>query len=215
MIEGTDYQQQTSTVNAIDDVILWAERRVVCYNQTIYEDLRLEQDEFLGLSLGVLNNSLTTVPTVAKLMFDKISILILDNDSERIIPQQPGNFTFMYLLFAVLYTDAVVGLERTSYTVSGPVGSLEICAEVTSPQITCSIEFSFTVGLSVENSAAGMSVIQLNLRLEYTVLQVLIILRVFNDANFANLESFAKFIQRKFEPLCCNTHGQHEFVKFI
>ena len=39
--------------------------------------------------------------------------------------------------------------------------------------------------------------------------------RVFNFANFANLELFAKFIQRKFEPLCCNTHGQHEFAKFI
>ena len=65
----------------------------------------------------------------------------------------------MYLLFAVLYTDAVVGLERTSYTVSGPVGSLEICAQVTSPQISCPIEFPFTVGLSVESSAAGMSLI--------------------------------------------------------
>ena len=31
--------------------------------------------------------------------------------------------------------------------------------------------------------------------------------RVFNFANIANLESFAKFIQRKFEPLHCNTHG--------
>ena len=39
--------------------------------------------------------------------------------------------------------------------------------------------------------------------------------RVFNFANFANLESFVKFIQRKFEPLRCNTHGQHEFAKFI
>ena len=39
--------------------------------------------------------------------------------------------------------------------------------------------------------------------------------RVFNFANIANLESFAKFIQRKFEPLRCNTHGQHEFAKFI
>ena len=39
--------------------------------------------------------------------------------------------------------------------------------------------------------------------------------RVFNFANFANLESFAKFIQRKFEPLRCNTYGQHEFAKFI
>ena len=39
--------------------------------------------------------------------------------------------------------------------------------------------------------------------------------RVFNFANFTNLESSMKFIQRKFEPLRCNTHGQHEFAKFI
>ena len=35
------------------------------------------------------------------------------------------------------------------------------------------------------------------------------ILRVFNIMNFVNLESFVKFIQLKFEPLCCHTHGQH------
>ena len=29
------------------------------------------------------------------------------------------------------------------------------------------------------------------------------ILRLFNFANFTNLESLAKFIQLKFEPLCC------------
>ena len=33
--------------------------------------------------------------------------------------------------------------------------------------------------------------------------------------NFVNLESLAKFIQLKFEPLRCNIHGQHEFAKFI
>ena len=33
--------------------------------------------------------------------------------------------------------------------------------------------------------------------------------------NFANLESFMKFIQLKFETLHCNTHGQHEFAKFF
>ena len=39
--------------------------------------------------------------------------------------------------------------------------------------------------------------------------------RVFNFVNFANLESFAKFIQLKFEPLCCNTHGQHKFANYF
>ena len=37
--------------------------------------------------------------------------------------------------------------------------------------------------------------------------------RVFNFGNFANLESFTKFIQLKFELLRCHIHGQHEFAK--
>ena len=41
------------------------------------------------------------------------------------------------------------------------------------------------------------------------------ILQVFNFANFVNLELLAKFIQLKFQPLHCNTHGQHEFAKFF
>ena len=33
--------------------------------------------------------------------------------------------------------------------------------------------------------------------------------------NFANFESFAKFIQLKFEPLCCNTYAQHKFANLF
>ena len=80
-IEGTDYEQETPSVNAID-ALLREETRIVCYNQTIYEDQRLERNEYLGLELRVLNNSLTTALTVAKPTFDQSSILILDNDSE-------------------------------------------------------------------------------------------------------------------------------------
>ena len=39
--------------------------------------------------------------------------------------------------------------------------------------------------------------------------------RVFNFANFANLEPFAKLIQLKFEPLGCHAHGQHALAKFF
>ena len=39
--------------------------------------------------------------------------------------------------------------------------------------------------------------------------------RVFNFANFTNLESFAKFIQLKFEPLRCNMHLPNFFNKFL
>ena len=53
MIEGTDYAQQTSAVNAIDDIKLM---RIVCYNQTIYDDSHVELDEYAGLTLGVRHN---------------------------------------------------------------------------------------------------------------------------------------------------------------
>ena len=39
--------------------------------------------------------------------------------------------------------------------------------------------------------------------------------RVFNFTNFASLESFVQFFKLKFETLHCNTHEQHEFVKFF
>ena len=84
MIEGSDYAQQTSAVNAIDDTLITELMRIVCYSQPIYDDLRLELDEFAGLSLGVKDNELTTVLTTVQPLYDQASILIVDNDSEFI-----------------------------------------------------------------------------------------------------------------------------------
>ena len=61
MEEGTDFAQQTNTVNDIDDILIREENRIICYLQPIYEDLSLEQDEYAGLSLGVRDNALTTI----------------------------------------------------------------------------------------------------------------------------------------------------------
>ena len=41
---------------------------------------------------------------------------------------------------------------------------------------------------------------------------IALILRVFNFANFTNLDSFAKFIQLNFEPLHCHVKGQYTKV---
>ena len=81
MLERTDFAQQTGPVNAIDDVFITELMRIVCYNQPIYEDLRLELDEYAGLTLGVRERG-TTVHTVVRPMYDEASILIVDNDSE-------------------------------------------------------------------------------------------------------------------------------------
>ena len=83
MSEGTDYAQQTRAINVIDDIIISQERRIICYSQTIYNDFNLEANEYIGLSLGVVDNTLTTVFTQAEPMYDQASILILDNDTRE------------------------------------------------------------------------------------------------------------------------------------
>ena len=80
MIEGSDYAQQTSFVNAIGDIVIHELMRIICYNQTIYNDMSLEVDEYLGLSLGVRDSPLTTILTNVQPMMDQAAILILDND---------------------------------------------------------------------------------------------------------------------------------------
>ena len=85
MAEGTDFAQQTRAVNIIDDIIITEERRLICYNQPIYDDLQLEPDEYAGLTLGVIDENdfdRTTISTIVEPMYDQSAILILDNDSE-------------------------------------------------------------------------------------------------------------------------------------
>ena len=82
MAERSDFQQQTAAINIIDDILIREEMRIVCYNQTIYDDLRLEANEYAGLTLGVEDYPQTTVLTLVKELFDQASILIVDNDSE-------------------------------------------------------------------------------------------------------------------------------------
>ena len=51
---------------------------------------------------------------------------------------------------------AVVGLERTFFTVSENVGVVEICAVVLFPSISCPISFPFEVTLSLTPGTAGI-----------------------------------------------------------
>ena len=55
--------------------------RIICFNQTIYDDLRLEWDEYVGLTLEVGDGALTTVKTLVEPMRGDAAIQILDNDS--------------------------------------------------------------------------------------------------------------------------------------
>lgn len=55
----------------------------------------------------------------------------------------------------VHFTDAVVGLERTSYTVLENAGVVEVCTIVYSPYGPCPIDQPFEVRLSTNDESAG------------------------------------------------------------
>ena len=85
MAEETDFAQQTRATNGIDDMIINELSRIVCYNQSIYDDDFLEPDEYAGLTLGVIDMNdfgQTTSLTIVEPMYDQAAILIVDNDGE-------------------------------------------------------------------------------------------------------------------------------------
>ena len=87
MLNGTDYAQQTRAINAIDDETIRENdfneiRRIVCYNQSIYDDIQLEDDEWLGLTLSVDRAS---VLTNVRPMYDQAAIMIQDNDRRNMM----------------------------------------------------------------------------------------------------------------------------------
>ena len=146
MLERTDFAELTEFVNVI--VLITYFMRIVCYNQPIYEDLRLELDEYVGFTLGVRETG-TTVHTVVRPMYDEASILIVDNDSESpcIVIEQATNHCS---------AGATVGLEQTFFSVMQGVGYVELCANVSFAEITCPIEFPFDVSLSTADGTAGI-----------------------------------------------------------
>ena len=78
----TDYQEQTRSRNIIRNILINATRRVICYNQHIYNDERLELSEYAGLQLDVREATFDLV--LVQELYDNAAILILDDDSQLI-----------------------------------------------------------------------------------------------------------------------------------
>lgn len=78
-IPFSDYEQQFSGFNRIRDTYINATRRVICYNQPIYNDVRVEPSEYLGMTLGVRDS---TILTNVDPEFDQVAIKIVDDDGK-------------------------------------------------------------------------------------------------------------------------------------
>ena len=83
MIPFSDYEQQQILSNRIGVLGIDATSRVICYNQLIYDDMRLEVSEYFGMTLTVQGMPHTTAVTEVQPMYDEVVILILDDDGEK------------------------------------------------------------------------------------------------------------------------------------
>ena len=79
MTPGTDYEEWIKGINHIRHSVINATRRSICYNLTIYDDVRLEMSEYVGITLAVRDAS---VRTEVQPMYDQVIIEIVDNDSK-------------------------------------------------------------------------------------------------------------------------------------
>ena len=75
-----DYPQQLLGFNDLRNIQIRENtqneiRRTICYNQTIYNDVRLEADEWTGLTLQIGPSTTTTVTGI-----DHTAIGIIDDD---------------------------------------------------------------------------------------------------------------------------------------
>ena len=75
----TDYEEQTRSRNRIRNLLINATRRIICYNQPIYNDERLELSEYAGLQLDVREATVDLV--LVQEHYDNAAIRILDDDS--------------------------------------------------------------------------------------------------------------------------------------
>ena len=70
-----DYPQQLLGFNDLRAIQINETRRTICYDQTVYNDVRLEADEYTGLTLQIGASTARTVTGI-----DHTSIIIIDDD---------------------------------------------------------------------------------------------------------------------------------------
>ena len=155
----TDYEDQIRGINHIRNTVMNEMRRIICYNQTIYDNNRLEVSEYVGLTLAVRHSS---VHTEVQPMYDQVDIQIVDNDSELHFgihkQKQCTHITkteCIVVTYIHVHSVAVVGLNGTFYQVSENKSMIKVCATIYHPTIDCPIGFPFHVRLTTTNDSAG------------------------------------------------------------
>ena len=143
----TDFEEQVQGFNAIRNERINATQRIVCYNQLVYDDMRLELTEYAGLTLAV---GRSTVRAEVRPMYDQVAIEIVDDDSKCTHRMYNEVYSKSYL-----FSVAVVSLESVFQEIGEDQGVVEVCVIVSLPDIECPVQFPFTITLSTSDVSAG------------------------------------------------------------
>ena len=84
MAPRTDYEEETPRFSTIRDTDITEVRRMICYEQVVYDDLRLEMEEYVGLAL-VPDDIDTVVETEPQ--YNESVVIIIDDDSKCFSPE--------------------------------------------------------------------------------------------------------------------------------
>ena len=76
----SDYETPFQTFNPIMMMVITGTNTVLCYNQIIYDDDRVEEDEFFSLTLTVQDGSAMT--TVVDPQLSSAVFMIVNDDGE-------------------------------------------------------------------------------------------------------------------------------------
>ena len=145
----TDFEEQIRNFNDIRSELINATHRIVCYNQLIYDDMRLEMTEYAGLTLAV---GRSTVRAEVQPMYDQVAIEIVDDDCKCTHCMCNAVYSDSK---SYLFSVAVVSLESVYQEIGEDQGVVEVCVIVSLPDIECPVQFPFTVTLSTSDVSAG------------------------------------------------------------
>ena len=96
-----DYQPPVQYFNPIMNMVISEMNRAICYNQTIYDDIRVEEDEFFSLTLIV--QDMSTKTTIVNPEYNTCVVTIMDDDSTLLLN---ANHASTYMLICINCTTA-------------------------------------------------------------------------------------------------------------
>ena len=142
-VAGEDYTRRTTTLS------FGSCGRKSCTNVAITNDRTVEPSvEVFTVSLSAIRED-----TRIRVRTTNSTVSICDDDGMYVNNIVYIQASIMELCF--FHTDSVVRLDKSMYQGTESVGTIEVCARVESPSVSCPIRMPFSVHISTIDDTAG------------------------------------------------------------